>query len=148
MNNYPEWWETTLTIFNKHTDSQTQVVTWYKTVVENCFWKYTGDKVSINDVTLETNNIICRIPKDDRFLEAYQWLAEPNDVMGNYFTLQPGDIIVKGTVEDTINEYRAGQRSTDFLKKYKNLQGCMTVQEVGINVGKGRCNEHYFVKGI
>lgn len=148
MSNYPEWWDTTLTIFNKYEDSLTQVITWYKTVVDTCFWKYTGDKININDVTLETNNTICRIPKDDRFLEYYQWVQQPNDTMNNFFTLRPGDIIIKGEVSDTINEYTSGQRSTDILKKYKGLQGCITIQEVGINTGPGRCYEHYFVKGI
>ena len=148
MNDYPVWWDTQLTIFNKYEDPQTQVVTWYKTVVSDCFWKYTGDKVSVNDVTIETNNIICRIPKQDNFLEYYQWVLQTNDAMANYFTLRPGDIIVKGEVADTINEYQSGKRSSDLLKKYKELQGCMTIEEVGINTGIGRCNEHYFVKGI
>lgn len=148
MNNYPIWWDTTVTIFNRHEDIQTQVIRWFKTTVESCFWKYTGDKITIGEVELETNNTICRIPKDDRFLEYYQWVEKPNDTMSNYFTLRPGDIIVKGDVSDTIDEYTSGQRSTDLLKKYKEMQGCITIQEVGINTGPGRCDEHYFVKGI
>lgn len=147
-NYYPIWWDTTLTVFNKHVDSQTQVITWYKTVVENCFWKNAGIKVNINNVVIETDDTLCRIPKDDRFLEYDKWIEQPNDSKANYFTLRPGDIIVKGEVDDTINEYRNGQRSTDLLTKYKELQGCMTIKEVGINVGPGRCNEHYYVKGI
>lgn len=148
MNEYPVWWETTLTVFNKHQDAQTQVITWTKTAIPNCFWKDVGEKISVGDVVLETDNIICRIPKDDKFLESSEWSAKPNDVRGNYFTLQQGDIIVRGAVTDVINEYSSGHRSTDLLKKYKNLQGCMTIQKVGINIGKGRCNEHYYVKGI
>lgn len=148
MSNYPEWWDTELTIYNRYEDPQTQIITWYRYVVDTCFWKYVGDKISINDITLETNNIICRIPKNDAFLEKYQWIAKPNDQMSNYFTLSPGDIIIKGAVTDTVNEYRSGSRSSDLLKKYKALQGCMTIEEVGINVGKGRNDEHYFVKGI
>ena len=57
----PIWWDTTLTIFNKYEDPLTQVVTWHKHILTKCFWKYVGDKVQINQVTLETNNIICRI---------------------------------------------------------------------------------------
>lgn len=149
MNNiYPIWWDTTLTIYNKYIDTQTQLITWYKHVVKNCFWKYTGDKVTINDVVLETNNTICRIPKNDKYLEKFEWVAKPNDLMGEYFTLSQGDIIVKGEVDDVINEYQSGQRSSDLLSKYKNLQGCIKIEEVGNNTGVGRCNEHYFVKGI
>lgn len=148
MSDYPIWWDTQLTIYNKYEDPQTQVITWYKYTVTDCFWKYVGDKIDINGVTLETNNTICRIPKNSAFLEKHQWVAQPNDTMSNYFTLSPGDIIVKGVVDDVIDEYRSGSRSSDLLKKYKALQGCITIEEVGINVGKGRNNEHYFVKGI
>ena len=148
MNNYPEWWETTITIFNKFTDPQTQVVKWYKSVVEGAFWKYIGEKITIGQTVLETNTIICRIRKDAKFLEKYEWEKIPNDKMSEYFTLGKGDIIIKGEVSDGINEYQAGHRSNDILAKYKRLQGCMSVEDISINVGAGRCNEHYLVKGV
>ena len=148
MSNYPVWWETTVTVYNKYEDAQTQLITWYRTVVNNCFWKYVGDKVTIDKTVLETDNTICRIPEDARFLEKYQWVAVPNDKMSNFFTLGRGDILVKGEVDDIINEYQTGHRSTDFLSKYKELQGCMVIEEVAINIGSGRNNPHYFVKGV
>lgn len=148
MNNYPVWWDTQLTIYNKFIDPQTQIVTWYRTVVDNAFWKYVGDKITINDTVIETDNTIARIRKDDRFLPRHEWINKPNDEMSNYFTLGKEDIIVKGEVDDVINEYQSGKRSSDLVGKYKELQGCMTIQEIAINVGAGRCNEHYFVKGI
>lgn len=148
MNNYPEWWDTDLTIYNKFEDPQTRLVTWYKTIVKDAFWKYTGDKITINKTTLETNNTICRIRKDSKFLESHIWKNTPNDKMSKYFTLSPGDIIVKGAVTDEIDEYISGKRSNDLEKKYKNLQGCIRVEEVAINVGAGRCDEHYYVRGV
>jgi hypothetical protein len=148
MNNYPIWWDTTLTIFNRYEDTQTQLVKWYKTVISGCFWKYTGDKVTINETTLETNNTIARIRKDKRFLEKYEWIKVPNDLMGNYFTIGAGDILIKGEVDDDIDEYKAGKRSTDIVQKYKDMQGCMIVEEYANNTGAGRCNEHYYVKGV
>lgn len=148
MNDYPEWWETTVTIFNQFKDPQTKVVTWYKTIVTGTFWDNISDKVMIGKTVLETNNIICRIRKDSRFLEKFQWVQIPNDKMKEYFTLAKGDIIVRGEVDDDINEYQAGKRSTDLIAKYKELQGCMSIEETAINVGAGRCNEHYYVKGI
>lgn len=147
-NQYPVWWDTQLTIYNKFIDPQTQIVTWYRTVVDNAFWKYVGDKITINDTVIETDNTIARIRKDDRFLPRHEWINKPNDEMQNYFTLGKEDIIVKGEVDDVINEYQSGKRSSDLVGKYKELQGCMTIQEIAINVGAGRCNEHYFVKGI
>ena len=148
MNNYAPWWDTTVTIYNRYIDPITNIVSWFKTTVANCFWKYTGDKVTVGETILETNNIICRIPKNDKFMESYLWVQLPNDEMANYFTLGQGDIIVRGEVADNIDEYRAGYRSSDFIAKYKTLQGCMEVEEVAINVGAGRGNEHYYVKGV
>ena len=148
MNNYPSWWDTTITIFNKYTDPMTQVVTWYKTTVEGCFWKNVYDKAKIGEVVLETNSIICRIRKDERYADTETWLALPADSKANHFTLGQGHIIIKGTVADTINEYQSGYRSTDILAKYKRLQRCLEIQQAADYTGGGRGNEHYFVKGV
>lgn len=147
MNNYPAWWDTTITIYNKFTDPQTNVVTWYRTVIDNCFWKYVGDKIKIGEVVLETDNTICRIPKNSSFLRKYEWEALSNYEMSNYFTLGIGDIIVDGAVDDVINEYVKGQRSNDLITKYKARQGCIRIDAVSINVGAGRGNEHYLIRG-
>ena len=147
-NIYPVWWDTALTIYNKYEDTQTRLVTWYKHTIPNCFWKYVGNEIVIGEVTLKTNNIICRIPKNDAFLEKYQWINLANDEKPNYFTIGTGDIIVKGSIEDEIDEYTNGHRSTDLIKKYKALQGCMEVERVTVDTGSGRCCEHYYVIGV
>lgn len=148
MNNYPSWWNTTITVYNKYTDPQTQLVRWYRHKVDGAFWKYSGNKVVVGSTVLETKDIICRIRKDDAFKEKHEWINIPNDEMSQYFTLAQGDIIVKGEVDDEINEYTSGTRSTDLKKKYKNLQGCLEIQEWANNTGGGRGNEHYYVKGL
>ncbi len=144
---YPIWWDTTITIYNQYKDPQTRVVHWYKMVVNGCFWKYTGNKVTVGQVELATNSTICRIPKDDRYLERYVWESLPNDQMENHFTLSPGDIIIKGEVDDEIDEQTSGQRSTDLIAKYKKLQGCIEIQSVADNTGVGRNDKHYYVVG-
>ena len=148
MNNEPIWWDTTITLYNKFIDPQTKVVTWYRYKLNNCFWKYIGNKVFINKVTISTNDVICRIPKNDNYLGNYIWKATPVETRGNYFTLSIGDIIVKGDVTDTINEYTTGQRSSDLLAKYKQLQGCIEIQQFTEDTGIGRCCEHYHIKGV
>ena len=148
MNNYPSWWNTTVTIYNRYEDRQTNLVTWFRHVVTGTFWKYSGNKVVVGNTVLETKDIICRLRKSDEFLEKQDWLNIPNDQMSQYFTLSQGDIIVKGEVEDTIDEYTSGKRSSDLKKKYKGLQGCIEIQEWANNTGGGRGNEHYYVKGI
>ena len=148
MNNYPSWWDTTITIYNRYEDPLTNIVSWFRTVINGAFWKYAGNKVVVGKTVLETKDIICRIRKDDRFRDKFQWIQIPNDQMSAYFTLSQGDIIVKGEVTDEINEYVSGKRSTDLKKKYKELQGCIEIQEWADNTGGGRGNEHYYVKGI
>lgn len=146
MSNYPEWWNTTITVYNKYEDPATRRITWYRTVLENCFWKYTGNKIVVGETTLETNTTLCRVPKNEAFLEKYLWNDEP-DKLG-HFTLSAGDIIVKGNVADTIDEYASNQRSSDFIAKYKKLQGCMVIEQCAVNTGLGRGLEHYYVRGV
>jgi len=147
MSKYPIWWEDTITVYNKYTDPQTQVVTWFRTVLHNCFWKHVRDKVSIGPTILETDTTTCRIPQNEKFLERYQWEQQSNDLMSAYFTLSQGDIIAKGEVTEEINEYEKGHRSTDFVAKYKALQGCIEVEVVSINTKRGTNNKHYRVSG-
>lgn len=145
---YPLWWETTITVFNKFEDAQTHVVRWYKTIVTDCFWQLSGNQVLVGAVELNSKSVLCRIPEDSRFLERYAWEQIPNDQMANYFTLGQGDIIVRGEVDDVIDEYVAGRRSSDLLAKYTRLQGCMQVDTITINIGAGRNNPHYLVRGL
>lgn len=144
---FPIWWDTTVTIYNQYMDKQTQLVHWYRTVVTDCFWKFDGSTVTVGDVVLDSKSILCRIPKDDKFLEKQDWIKLPNDEMGNYFTLASGDIIVKGVCEEEIDEYTSGHHSTDLLGKYREYQSCMEVTEFSNNTGIGRNNEHYFARG-
>lgn len=148
MSNYPVWWDTTITIYNKFEDSQTHVIKWYRTVIYNAFWKYIHDKMTVGNETIEVEKIVCRIRQNEKFIEKYQWISIPNDMMGNYFTLGRGDIIIKGEVLDEIDEYTSGHRSTDIINKYKNLQGCMEIEAYATNIGRGRCNPHYLAEGL
>lgn len=147
MNNYPKWWSDDITIYNKFEDGQTQLVKWYKTSISGVFWKNVGNYVLINGISLDTNSIICRIRKNDKYLSKGRWDELPNDQMSEYFTLANGDIIIKGNVDDIIDEYTAGKRSSDLINKYKALGECLIIDRVGDNTGTGRGQEHYMVSG-
>ena len=147
MSNYPVWWDSTVTIYNKYEDPVTRVVKWYKHTVDGCFWKYVGNKVTVADVTINSEQVTCRIPKDILYVDSYVWKELTDTEKQEHFTLSTGDIIVNGDVEDTIDEYTQGYRSTDFISKYKALQGCMQISRVAIDTGTGRCCEHYYVIG-
>ena len=144
MSDYPIWWDTSITIYNRYEDSD-HVVTWYKTVIENCFWKEVGANLMIGDTSIDSDSIICRIPKDDRYLPKHEW-DSLEDKSGK-FTIGKEDIIVRGEVDDNVNEYEVGHRSNDLLDKYKDLQGCLIIDKMTIDIGVGRNNEHYKIIG-
>ena len=149
MNNaYPEWWDETVTLYNKYTDKVTNIVTWYRTVLTNCFWANTDNRITVGDVELQANDIICRIPKNEKYLPKTVWKDLPNDSMGEYFTLGNGDILIQGEVDDVIDEYQKGHHSTDLIAKYKELQGCIYIKRWSDNTGKGRVNPHYYITGV
>lgn len=144
---FPVWWNTTVTVYNKFTDTQTSVVHWFRNVVTDCFWQLSGTEVRVGGTVLDSKSIVCRIPKDERFLEKQDWIALPNDEMDDYFTLAQGDIIVKGECEFVVDEYTKGHRSSDLLSQYRDYQACMEITEWSNNTGIGRNNEHYLARG-
>lgn len=147
MNVYPMWWDKTITVYNKFQDPQTQVIKWYRTVLDNCFWKNQFQRLTVGGVEVETDSIICRVPESASFKQKQLWNKVPNDLKSNYFTFAQGDIIILGEVEDEINEYQSGSRSSELIEKYK-WQGCMVVDRLNINVGAGLGLPHYRVEGV
>ena len=142
-NIYPEWWCDTVTLYNKYEASNGEV-TWYRTVLTGCFWKYVTDYQRVDNATQMTKVLLCRVRKSSKFIVNYEW-RELSDKSSN-FTFNDGDILIKGRVEDVIDEYTKGQRASDILQKYKDR--CAEITECTINVGAGRVSEHYLVRGI
>lgn len=155
MNDFPfPWWDKTVTIYNKIVDATTQRVSWYKNTVDNCFWKYVNNTytigrsgVSSTGVILETKSVICRIPKSDKFVDKKTWRELKDEDRKDYFTLANGDIIILGEVEDVIDEYTAGKRSTDLIAKYKEDDACIEIDTYVDNCQTGVGLEHYRVVG-
>lgn len=147
MNSYPIWWDSTITLYNKYIDPLTQETTWTRTVIGNCFWKNDSNNITVGDTVISASSTICRIPEQDNFLIRYDWCNKPSDQRGNYFTLGRGDIIIKGEVDDEIDERTKGHRATDLLNKYKDMLEYLEIEEFTIDTGAGRCNPHYYVRG-
>lgn len=146
MSRFPNWWNSTITVYNRYEDSLTQLVTWQRFVLTDCFWKvnistvYSSTKVNKS----YTNSIICRIPQDESYISAYEWKRLDARNRSNYFTLQTGDIVINGEVDDDINEYVKGQRSTDLIEKYKDL-GVIRIEIFADNSDETRNIPHYLV---
>lgn len=150
MSEFPfPWWDKIVTIYNKVVDPTTQRITWYKNTAENCFWKYVNNSYTIRGsmITLDTKNVICRIPKTDKFVDKKTWRELADEARKDYFTLANGDIIILGEVEDVIDEYTAGKRSTDLIAKYKEDDACIEIDTYVDNCQTGVGLEHYRVVG-
>ena len=153
VSNFPfAWWDKTITIYNKLVDPTTQRVSWYRTVVKNCFWKCVNNTyiigragVSSTGIQLDTKDIVCRIPQDKRFVEKREWKALADK--SNRFTLANGDIIVLGEVDDVIDEYVSGKHSTDLITKYKEFDACLQIETYVNNVQTGVGLAHYRIVG-
>ena len=148
MNVYGEWWDDTITLYNKFTDEVTHKETWYRTVIENAFYHHEAVKMSIGQAIIKSDSSICRIRVDDRFVDKRTWNTMSDEEKQEHFTLSTGDIIVAGEVDDYIDEYEKLHRSSDLTKKYKDWPGCFNIEQVSINVGGGRGNEHYYARGV
>lgn len=142
-NVYPDWWCDTVTLYNKY-EAPNKEVTWYRTVLTGCFWKYTTDYERVDDVTQVTKVLLCRVRKNKKYIDCYEWreLADKS----SRFTFNEGDILIRGKVEDIVDDYLQGHRASDLLKKYKDR--CAEITESRDNTGGGRVDEHYLVRGI
>lgn len=153
MSDFPfPWWDKTITVYNKFVDPTTQRVSWYRTVVENCFWKaqniiFNMGRYGVSQIGVLTENktITCRIPKNEKYLARKEWRELENK--SDYFTLANKDIIILGEVEDVIDEYVAGQRSTDLIAKYTENDACLEIDTYVDNVQTGVGLEHYRITG-
>jgi hypothetical protein len=82
--------------------------------------------------------IVCRIPASNAYRAPEEWDALTATT--GLFTLAPGDIIVHGTVTDTITT------SAALVDKYKR-QGVMTVASVADNTRVLFRTGHYVARG-
>lgn len=147
--NFPfPWWNKKLTIYNKVVDSTTQRASWVSTVLENCFWKNVNGTYYAGKMKFETKDIICRIPKSEKFVSKRVWDTLTSEQREGHFTLANGDIIILGEVEDVIDEYTSGKRSTDIVEKYKKYDECLQIDKYVDNTGDGMALEHYRIIGL
>ena len=143
-NLYPSWWSTTITLYNKIVDTVTQEVSWKRTVLTNCFITFNKTVATMvkGSSTTYQNVVVCRIPKNSKYVDAYVWTTLEN--RSSKFTLQVGDIIIKGKITDEIDEYTKGSRATELIDKYK-AKGVLRVGVIQDNSDNDRNLPHYYV---
>ena len=148
MNHYSQWWDDTITLYNKYIDPDTKKVTWYRHVIPDCFYKHTIEKITVGKTTIDSNVTVCRIRvNNDLFVDKKSWMLLTDAERAIKFTLSVGDIIVADEIDFEIDEYAKGKTSANLVNENKEWPGCFTIETVNINVGGGRGNEHYHVRG-
>lgn len=124
---------TSMSVFNRYTDSFTKNVTFKKHVIDNVFW---DDTIAVQqDLGHDkANKVAVYVPKDKNDLSNYVNAKQYN---GNGWTLQTGDFIVKGEVIET---------TITGIKDLKNYD-TFTITEFD-DKDYGSSNMHHFeIKG-
>ena len=112
---YPDWWNKTITVYNKYIDDENRCVTWHRHVLQGCYFG-TKETKSISGTEVQlSSSLIARVPYSFAYLPAHKWIATEK---GEYFTFQTGDIIIGCECEATIDESTKGSRSDDLLSQY------------------------------
>ena len=137
-------WNKTITLYNRYEDPNTGAISWHRHLITGCFIKHTNQKSHSGNVTFATDETIIRIPEQPSYMPPHQWIDLPADKKSKNMTLRGGDLIFLGTVNKNIDEYTAGQRSSDLIAKYSAL-GAVFVSSVNVNTDLP--GAHYYVRG-
>lgn len=86
-----------MSIFNKYTDPTTKDVVYKKHIIDNVFWNNINEN-KINYGFDKNDRVSVYIPKDINDLSKYVDYKKYN---GSGWTIQKGDFIVRGNVEES-----------------------------------------------
>ena len=112
----------TITLYNKYQD-ESKKTCWKRTVLRNCYFGTVMGEKTNNDTLNTSDTFVCRIPQNSAYIDVFNG-------ENNKFTLKPGDIIIKGAVNDVIAD-KSGQRPADILNKYRGM--AFSVENVSVN---------------
>ena len=93
-------------------------VRYLRKVLENCYWASDRDKLLTNNISIDSNSIICKIPADTDFVDKYLG-AEGT------FSISVGDIVFLGNVNATISSVKQEQ---EIIESHR-VSGVMIVKK-------------------
>ena len=104
---------TSMSVYNKYTDEEKNVI-FKKHLIDNVFWD-DSKGININTGYEKADDVNVFIPKSQNNMSGY---VEPKKYKGlnNTWTLENGDFIVKGNVEES-----SVTSIKELLKKYDNV---------------------------
>lgn len=120
------FWHHVVTIYHRSMAAD-GTVTWTRTTRSGCFWQYGASQIVSQGAATGTANYTVRIPA-------------PMPVIA------VGDIVVRGTVTDTIDEYTPGSTSLDLLRRYTGR--VLTVGSINDDNDGTRAMPHTKVIGV
>ena len=141
---YPHWWNTTITLYNKYTRSDKKIA-YSRRVLNNVFYKAEKTEQLSGPALYQASSYIVRIPQDTAYLPHSQFAQQPEENIGDYFTLNTGDLVFKGEIDEEIDETVSGMRANDLLNKY--MPDCFTVKTFSDNTGTAVAR-HYYISGV
>lgn len=87
---------TSMSVFNKYTDTFTKDIIYKKHIIENVFWD-DSKGVNLNHGYDEADEVNIYIPKNKNDMSEY---VKPKQYNGIGWTLKNGDFIIKGVVAE------------------------------------------------
>lgn len=110
----------TITLYNclKAADNPGKKDIWYRTVLEDCFYKAIVSRTESGKEIGMSNTYTVRIPQSVQYKHYYEWIGLPDTERGQYFTVHMDDIVVCDECLDEITGI-TGSAATDILRRYK-----------------------------
>ncbi|MCW6094742.1 hypothetical protein LAV60_16330 [Clostridium sporogenes] len=106
-----------ITIYNKWYDSINDVDKYQRTVIKGVNWQSKRNGTITDKGLLLADSTLIFIDKLDNYISPKKFLKLSNEERPNYFTLNPGDKIVKGEVDfeiTGIKPYRIADLESEF----------------------------------
>ncbi len=140
MNNYPPYWNDTITLFSrlKGSDSVTRLDVWKKTVLTGCYFHNVIQRDISGTNAAVGASVVCRIPASPDYKPYSQW---KNDISDG-FAVSVGDYIFRGTIDDDVN-------SENIVRIYNERKpGAMLIRAFSDNGSFMGLSEHYRIEGV
>ncbi|WP_251861047.1 DUF6751 family protein [Clostridium sp. Marseille-Q2269] len=106
-----------ITIYNKWYDSMNDIDKYQRTVIKGVNWQSKRNGAVSDKGLLLADSTLIFIDKFDKYISSKRFLKLSNEERLNYFTLTPGDKIVKNEVTfeiSGVSPYRIGDLEKNF----------------------------------
>lgn len=110
----------TITLYNclKATDSPDRKDHWYRTVLNNCYYKAAVSRVDSGTSAGARNTYVVRIPKNPNYLPYAEWVKLSMEQRNRYFTMNLDDVIVYSDCKEEITG-ESGMTAVQLMKRKK-----------------------------